>query len=43
MHDKVGNAFSFIVQNTDYFIPFGENVDTEAEKQKLEEELCQGD
>lgn len=39
VEDKVGNAFSFIVQNTDYFIPFGENVDTEAEKQKLEEEL----
>lgn len=37
--DKVGNAFSFIVQNTDYFIPFGENVDTEAERKKLEEEL----
>jgi valyl-tRNA synthetase len=37
--EKVGNAFSFIVQNTDYFVPFGENVDTEAEREKLEEEL----
>ncbi len=37
--EKMGDAFSFIVQNTDYFIPFGENVDTEAEREKLQEEL----
>ncbi len=37
--EKVGNAFSFIVQNTDYFVPFGDNVDTEAEREKLQEEL----
>ncbi|MGM0480292.1 MAG: valine--tRNA ligase [Bacteroidota bacterium] len=39
IEEKKGNAFSFIVQNTDYFIPFGENVDTEAEREKLQEEL----
>ncbi len=37
--EKVGNAFSFIVQNTDYFVPFGDNVDTDAEREKLQEEL----
>jgi valyl-tRNA synthetase len=37
--EKVGNAFSFIVQNTDYFVPFGDNVDTAVEREKLEEEL----
>ena len=39
VNEKVSNAFSFIVLNTDYFIPFGDNVDTEAEIEKLEEEL----
>ena len=39
VNEKVSNAFSFIVLNTDYFIPFGNNVDTEAEIEKLEEEL----
>ena len=37
--EKVENAFSFIVNNTEYFIPFGNTVDVESERKKLEEEL----
>ncbi|MES2800131.1 MAG: valine--tRNA ligase [Bacteroidota bacterium] len=37
--DKISNANSFIVQGNEYFIPFGETVDIEAEKSKLLEEL----
>jgi len=37
--EKVGNAFSFIVQNNEYYIPFGEQIDLEEEKKKLEAEL----
>ncbi|MES2589774.1 MAG: valine--tRNA ligase [Bacteroidota bacterium] len=38
-NDKIANANSFIAQGNEYFIPFGENIDLEAEKLKLEEEL----
>ena len=37
--EKPGNSFTFIVNGVEYFIPFTENVDVEAEKKKLEEEL----
>ncbi|MBL7897045.1 MAG: class I tRNA ligase family protein, partial [Crocinitomicaceae bacterium] len=37
--EKVGNSFSFISKNNEYFIPFGEKVDVGAEKEKLVEEL----
>ncbi|MGV6860448.1 MAG: valine--tRNA ligase [Putridiphycobacter sp.] len=37
--EKVGNAFSFIVKNNEYFIPFGDEVDVEAELKKLKDEL----
>ncbi|MBI3135662.1 MAG: valine--tRNA ligase [Bacteroidetes bacterium] len=37
--DKVGNSFSFISKNNEYFIPFGEQVDVGAEKEKLKGEL----
>ncbi len=37
--DKVANANSFLVLSNEYFIPFGENVDIEAERAKMEEEL----
>ena len=37
--EKVANAYSFIVKNNEYFIPFGDNVDLGAEKQKIEDEL----
>ena len=37
--EKIGNAFSFISKNNEYFIPFGEDIDVEAEKEKLLGEL----
>ncbi|MCO5269850.1 MAG: valine--tRNA ligase [Brumimicrobium sp.] len=36
---KPENVFSFITNTTSFYIPFGENVDVEAELQKLKEEL----
>jgi valyl-tRNA synthetase len=37
--EKVPNAFSFIVNNNEYFIPFGDQIDVEAELKKLTDEL----
>lgn len=37
--DKVENSNSFIVDGNEYFIPFGDSIDLEAEKEKLTEEL----
>lgn len=37
--EKPQNSFSFIVDGNEYFIPFTENVDVEAERNKLVEEL----
>ena len=37
--EKLGNAYSFIVKNVEFFIPFGDNVDIVAEKEKIVEEL----
>ena len=37
--EKVSNANSFIVDSNEYFIPFGETIDVEAEKIKMSEEL----
>jgi valyl-tRNA synthetase len=37
--EKVTNAYSFIVRNVEFFIPFGDNVDVAAEREKIEEEL----
>ena len=37
--DSVDNAFSFVVKNNEYFIPFSENIDVEGEIKKIEEEL----
>lgn len=39
INEKVPQSFSFMVKSNEYFIPFGDQIDTEAEKQKLEEEL----
>lgn len=37
--DKLNNSFSFIVKNSSFYIPFGDAIDMEAEKEKVEEEL----
>lgn len=37
--DKPENAFSFVVGSDEYFIPATDNVDMDAEKKKMEEEL----
>lgn len=37
--EKVANANSFLVHSNEYFIPFGETIDLEQEKAKIEEEL----
>jgi len=38
-NDKIPQANSFIEEGNEYFIPFGESIDLEAEKVKMEEEL----
>lgn len=38
-NDKPGNANSFIVDGNEYFAPFGDAIDVEAEKEKIEKEL----
>jgi valyl-tRNA synthetase len=37
--EKVENSNSFLVGGTEYFVPFGESIDVEAEKEKLTTEL----
>jgi len=37
--DKVDNSNSFIVNGNEYFVPFGDSIDVEAEKIKMAEEL----
>ena len=37
--EKKSNAYSFITKNNEYFIPFGESVDVDAEREKLKGEL----
>lgn len=37
--EKVANANSFLVNSNEYYIPFGETIDIEAEKKKINEEL----
>lgn len=37
--EKPANANSFLVRSNEYFIPFGDSIDVEAEKAKMEEEL----
>jgi len=37
--DKVDGAFSFVVKSNEYFIPISENIDVEAEKEKIKKEL----
>jgi valyl-tRNA synthetase len=37
--EKINNAYSFLVNSNEYFIPFGDNIDLDAERAKLGEEL----
>lgn len=37
--EKIANSFSFIVNNNEFFIPFGDQVDLEEEKKKIQAEL----
>ena len=37
--DKIENSNSFIVNGNEFFVPFGDSIDLEAEKEKMEEEL----
>ncbi len=37
--EKINNAYSFLVNSNEYFIPFGDNIDLDAERAKLDEEL----
>ncbi len=39
VNDKVPNAFSFVIKSNEYFIPFSEDVDVDAEMSKIREEL----
>jgi valyl-tRNA synthetase len=38
--EKPGNSFAFMVGESEYYIPFSANVDIEAEKKKIVEELA---
>jgi valyl-tRNA synthetase len=37
--EKINNAYSFLVNSNEYFVPFGDNIDLDEEREKLEEEL----
>ncbi|MEY3100486.1 MAG: hypothetical protein RIS63_1388 [Bacteroidota bacterium] len=39
VQEKVAQSNSFIVDGIEFFVPFGEQIDIEAEKKKIEEEL----
>jgi valyl-tRNA synthetase len=39
VQEKVAQSNSFIVDGIEFFVPFGEQIDVEAEKKKIEEEL----
>jgi len=39
VNEKVSNSFSFITKNNEYFIPFGDEIDVEAEIEKIQKDL----
>ena len=39
IQEKPNGCFSFVTANAEYFIPFTEQIDVEAEKKKIEAEL----
>ena len=36
---KINNSNGFIVSGVEFFVPFGDSIDVEAERQKIEQEL----
>ena len=38
-NEKIGNSNGFIVDGIQFYVPFGDSVDVEAEREKLEQEL----
>jgi valyl-tRNA synthetase len=38
-NEKPDNAFGFVVQSNEYFVPFSENVDVDLEMEKIQKEL----
>jgi valyl-tRNA synthetase len=40
VEEKIPNSFTFIEQNNEYFIPFGDEIDVGAEKEKIESEIA---
>ena len=38
-NEKIGNSNGFIVNGVQFYVPFGDTVDVEAERKKLEQEL----
>jgi valyl-tRNA synthetase len=39
VQDKVPNSFGFVVDKSSFYVPFGDAIDVEAEKAKLQKEL----
>jgi len=39
VNEKVGNAYSFVQDGSEYFIPFTDDIDVEAEIAKMQTEL----
>ncbi len=40
IHGKVDQAFAFVADNTEFFIPFTNNVDLEAEKARIQKDIA---
>jgi len=39
VEEKVENSISFVIKNEEFFVPIGDQIDVEAEKAKIEEEI----
>ena len=38
-NEKIERAYSFLIGNTEFFIPLGDNVDADAERERIHKEL----
>ena len=38
-NEKIERAYSFLIGNTEFFIPLGDNVDADAERERIQKEL----